>query len=96
MSALDIILSVLTAILGGGNLWQALTIRSFKRKSSAEADRAEIDNLKLIIQTQAEQMNSLQARYDKMVDKYDALMEKYDSQQEELRKLKDLITIKTI
>lgn len=43
------ILSIVTVLLGGANVFQFFTIRSYKRKHNAEATRAEIDNLNVVI-----------------------------------------------
>ena len=43
------ILSVVTLLLGGCNIFQFFTIRSYRRKHKAEATRAELDNLNIVI-----------------------------------------------
>ena len=49
------ILGIVSALLGGLNIFQLLTFRAYKRQRNAEADRAEIDSLSEIIkQNQAE------------------------------------------
>ena len=66
---LNWVLGVLSAVLGGANIFQWITLRSYKRVKAAEADKMEISNLKDTIETiqnsmQAE-INRLQARVEK-------------------------------
>lgn len=78
-------LGLLSTILGGLNIMQLLTFRSFKRKSAAEADKAEIESLSKIIEQNQAEIGRLNARvllYDQRAleqeNKYNALYEKYD------------------
>ncbi len=56
------ILSVITVMLGGANVFQFLTIKSYKRKHNAEATRAEIDNLNIIIDNLNKEVARLEKR----------------------------------
>ena len=61
-------LGILTTLFGGLNIFQWITLQSYKRLKRAEADRLEIENLRLVIQTiqnstQAE-INRLQKRVE--------------------------------
>lgn len=92
MNTLESILAIITALLGAGNVWQFFTLRSMKRKSSAEADQAQIESLNKIIETYSTEYTSLQTRYDKLQEKYDALVDKYDDLQRQLTELRALIS----
>lgn len=66
------ILSFVTLILGGCNILQLITIRSYKRKSNADATRAEMDatraemdNLNVII---AQLRQEVQRQHDRLVE----------------------------
>lgn len=56
------ILSVVTVLLGGANVLQFFTIRSYKRKHNAEATRAEIDNLNIVIDNLRQEISRLEGR----------------------------------
>lgn len=56
------ILSVVTVLLGGANILQFFTIRSYKRKHNAEATRAEIDNLNIVIDNLRQEISRLEGR----------------------------------
>ena len=56
------ILSVVTVLLGGANILQFFTIRSYKRKHNAEATRAEIDNLNIVIDSLKKEVERLEKR----------------------------------
>lgn len=56
------ILSVVTVLLGGANILQFFTIRSYKRKHNAEATRAEIDNLNIVIDNLKKEVERLEKR----------------------------------
>lgn len=56
------ILSVVTVLLGGVNILQFFTIRSYKRKHNAEATRAEIDNLNIVIDNLRQEISRLEGR----------------------------------
>ncbi len=56
------ILSVVTLLLGGCNIFQFFTIRSYRRKHNAEATRAEIDNLNIVIANLRGEVERLEGR----------------------------------
>lgn len=56
------ILSVVTVLLGGANILQFFTIRSYKRKHNAEATRAEIENLNIVIDNLRQEISRLEGR----------------------------------
>lgn len=59
METTTIILSIITTLLGGANIFQLLTFRAYKRKQTAEADSNEIDNLNKIIESQEREIQRL-------------------------------------
>lgn len=66
---LNFVLGVLTLLLGGWNIHQMLTFKSYKRQQAAVADKAELENLKTVIETIQSSMqieiDRLQARVEK-------------------------------
>ena len=81
-------LGILTTLFGGLNIFQWITLRSYKRVKAAEADRQEIDNLKTIINTLAERVTDAENRASENARKYDALYEKYDKLRDEFETYK--------
>lgn len=75
MSTLEVILSILTLLLGGGNLAQLIQVRNLRRKGSAEAYQTEINSLRLIIQSNMEEISRLNHNYAELQEKYFALAE---------------------
>lgn len=71
----EIILAVVAALLGGGNIFQWFLLRETKRKSSAEAYQAEINSLRTIIAGNVEEIQRLNTNYGELQDKYFALAE---------------------
>lgn len=57
--------SFVTLVLGGCNILQLITIRSYKRKSNADATRAEMDNLNVVI---AQLRQEVQRQHDRLVE----------------------------
>ena len=76
-----IILAIIAALLGGGNIFQWFQVRELKRKSSAEAYQTEINSLRTIIDGNVQEIQRLTTNYGELQDKYFALAE-------ELQKLK--------
>ena len=81
MNWTEIILAVIAAILGGGNIFQWFQVRELKRKASAEAYQTEINSLRTIIDGNVQEIQRLTTNYGELQDKYFALAE-------ELQKLK--------
>ena len=65
------VFGILTTLFGGLNIFQWITLRSYKRVKSAEADRMEIENLRLVILTMQEEIKRLNERYDDLQDEFD-------------------------
>lgn len=62
MTTLEILLSILTALSGLGNLGQWVNLRAMKDKARYEADDAHIEALKKVIDLQAEEIRRLEDR----------------------------------
>lgn len=75
MSTAEIILSIVTLLLGGGNILQLLQIRALKRKSNAEASQEEIRSLSMIIDKNREEITRLTNSYGELQEKYFRLAE---------------------
>lgn len=89
------VLGIVSALLGGLNIFQLLTFRAYKRQRNAEADRAEIDSLSEIIkQNQAEigrlsqRLIDSDKRATELENKYNTLFDKYDKMRDEFENYK--------
>ena len=99
MDWLSFILSLLTILLGGLNIFQLLTFRAYKRQRNAEADKSEIENLKTVIETiqssTQKEIERLQKRVEEAesratenANRYFALYDKYDNLRSEFETYK--------
>ena len=95
MSTWEIILAIVTLLLGGTNIFQMLTFRAYKRQRNAEADRAEIDSLSEIIKQNQAEIGRLSQRLlladqraMEQESKYNTLYEKYDRMRDEFEESK--------
>ena len=95
MNVWAIISTVFATLFGGLNIFQWITLRSYKRLKVAEADKSEIDNLRSIIQeNQAEigrlvqRLNTADARAIAQDNRYDELERKYDALKTEFEEYK--------
>ena len=84
MSTIEVILSITTALFGGGNLIQFFQLKNVRRQGSAEAYQQEITSLKLIIDLNREEIMRLNTNYSELQEKYFVLAE-------ELQQLKSKI-----
>ena len=76
METSTLILTIITTLLGGCNIFQLLTFRSYKRKQSSEADSSEIDNLNKIIESQEKEIRRLNDRIVSLETKLSTLENK--------------------
>ena len=95
MNWLELLLTILTAILGGGNILQLFMIRSLRRKSSAEAYQTEINSLRTIIAGNVEEIQRLTTNYGELQDKYFALAEELQELKRKMAKTTNKSGIKT-
>lgn len=63
------ILSFVTVLLTGTNILQFFVIKAYKRKHNAEATRAEIDNLNIVIDGLKKEVERLEKRLTDLEDK---------------------------
>lgn len=96
------ILGIASTLFGGLNIFQWLTLRSYKRVKAAEAATAEIESLSKIIKQNQEEIGRLSQRvlladqraveqdnkYNALSEKYDALYQKYDAIRDEFEQYK--------
>lgn len=82
-----LILALITALLGSGNIWQLVNNRQLKRKLNAEGEQEEIKSLRLIIDGNVQEIQRLQQRVDDYSTKYDALWQKYLELQAKIEEL---------
>ena len=78
------VLGIVSTLLAGGNVFQWITLNSYKRMKSAEAYQTEIDALRKIIETNQAEIGRLANRieeYDKReienANRYKNLYEQY-------------------
>lgn len=69
MTNLDIILAIIAALSGLGNLTQWVNLRAARQKATFEADNAHIENLKMVIEIQSDEIKRLQDRVKELEDK---------------------------
>lgn len=93
MEIWGIISTIFATLFGGLNIFQWLTFRSYKRIKSAEADKSDIENLRLIIQENQAEIGRLAQRiaaadqraiaqdnrYSELERKYDALKTEFEN-----------------
>ena len=86
------VLGILSALFGGLNIFQWLTLRSYKRLKAAEAEEKEISNFKSIIEANSAEIKRLEERlknaeareisqskrYDELYDKYNGLRNEFE------------------
>ena len=65
------VLGILTTLFGGLNIFQWITLRSYKRVKAAEADRMEIENLRLVIQTMQGEIARLHKQYNDLSEEFE-------------------------
>lgn len=85
----SIILAVVTALSGGVNILQLINNRQMRRKLAAEADTAETQSLRLIIEGNVQEIARLQARVDDYAQRYDDILDKYHKLMDEVNNLKN-------
>lgn len=71
-----LILGILTLLLTGTNIISLTQIRQLRRKTSAEADQAQIQTLNLIISSQSKEIQRLNDRVVDLETKYNALYDR--------------------
>lgn len=89
------VLGILTTLFGGLNIFQWITLRSYKRVKAAEAATAEINSLSAIIKQNQEEIGRLSQRLidsdrraTELENKYNALFDKYDKMRDEFEQYK--------
>ena len=85
MDITSIILAIVAALLGGGNVFQWFLLRETKRKSSAEAYQSEINSLRTIIDGNVQEIQRLNTNYGELQDKYFALAEELQTIKTKMR-----------
>ena len=65
------VLGILATLFGGLNIFQWITLRSYKRVKAAEADRMEIENLRLVIETMQGEIKRLHEQYDDLQTEFE-------------------------
>lgn len=67
----QIVLAIIAAVSGGGNIMQFFAMRQYKRKQEAESDQEETKSLRLIIDGNVQEIQRLQQRVDEYAKRYD-------------------------
>ncbi len=84
MSIAEIILTIATTLLGGTNIVQLVNNRALRRKMEAEGEQEEIKSLQLIIDGNKEEISRLQDRVETLEKRYNELVDSYVKLQNEL------------
>ena len=89
------ILGILTTLFGGLNIFQWITLNSYKRLKSAEAYQSEIEALRAIIEENRAEIGRLSQRLEacdrreiENNNRYDVLYQKYDALRDEFEEYK--------
>ena len=90
---LNIILPIITVLLGGTNIVQLVNNRQLRRKMAAEGEQAEIQSLQLIINGNVAEIKRLQERLDDAEKRYESLWGKYMNVQQQIKKLQETINL---
>ena len=77
------LLGILTTLFGGLNIFQWITLQSYKRIKNYEADRAQIENMRLVISQLQGEVLRLEERVKRAEDNADENYKRYTSLQEE-------------
>ena len=81
-------LGIATTLFGGLNIFQWITLRSYKRVKAAEADRQEIENLRMVISTMQGEIKRLEERVERAQESADENYRKYTALQKEFEQYK--------
>ena len=77
------VFGILTTLFGGLNIFQWITLRSYKRVKAAEADEKDIENLRKIIDGMQSEIGRLRQRLDEAEKRaYENSNRYYDLQRE--------------
>ena len=82
------LLGILSTLFGGLNIFQWLTLRSYKRVKAAEADKSEIDVLRSIIDGMQDEIERLRNRLDEAEKRAYENSDRYYSLQQEFEQYK--------
>lgn len=82
------VLGLLTTLFGGLNIFQWITLRSYKRVKAAEADKSEIEALRSIIDGMQAEIERLQNRLDEAEKRAYENSNRYYSLQQEFEQYK--------
>ena len=84
----NFVLAFLTLLFGGLNIFQLLTFKAYKRQRNAEADKSEIDALRLIIEGMQAEIGRLHNRLDEAEKRAYENSNRYYSLQQEFENYK--------
>ena len=65
------VFGILSTLFGGLNIFQWVTLRSYKRVKAAEADRMEIENMRLVMDIMRAEIQRLREQYDELQDEFE-------------------------
>lgn len=82
------VFGILTTLFGGLNVFQWITLRSYKRVKAAEADEKDIENLRKIIDGMQSEIGRLQQRLDEAEKRAYENSNRYYALQQEFEKYK--------
>lgn len=84
------VFGILTTLFGGLNIFQWITLKSYKRVKAAEADRMDIENLQKIINGMQAEIGRLQQRLDEAEKRAYENSNRYYALQQEFENYKQM------
>ena len=66
MTIWEIILAIVTALLGGGNIIQLIQMKQLKARQSADTETVAIKNMQMVIESMHAEIDRLNARVNEL------------------------------
>ena len=76
-TVLSWLFGIVSTLLGGLNIFQWITLKSYKRVKEAEADRMEIENMQLVIKSMGEEIKRLHEQYNDLQKEFETYKQQH-------------------
>ena len=76
-TVLSWLFGIVSTLLGGLNIFQWITLKSYKRVKEAEADRMEIENMQLVIKSMGEEIRRLHEQYNDLQKEFESYKQQH-------------------
>lgn len=76
-TVLSWLFGIVSTLLGGLNIFQWITLKSYKRVKEAEADRMEIENMQLVIKSMGEEIRRLHEQYNDLQKEFETYKQQH-------------------